>query len=95
MARKRFNKLLLVEGNDDMHVMLAICKKFDIGHNFEIVDCKGIDNLYPQIPVRFKESGINTVGIIIDADIDLQKRWRQVSSILKPILKQQIKINTK
>lgn len=85
MAKKQFNKLLLVEGNDDKHVMFAICEKFKIKENFTIIDCTGIEKLYTQIPVRFKQSGIDTIGIIVDADIDLQKRWLQLLRILNPI----------
>lgn len=30
MHREKFNKKLLVEGNDDQHVVWALCKKFDL-----------------------------------------------------------------
>ena len=37
---RMFNKQLLVEGNDDMHVIMALCQKFTVAQNFEIIDCK-------------------------------------------------------
>lgn len=84
--------LLLVEGNDDFHVIHALCKQFKIsarnlenpeGGNFSVVDCKGIDELFEQIPIRFKSSqNISTIGIIIDADTNLQSRWATLQKIL-------------
>jgi len=74
-------KKLLVEGNDK-HVIVALCKKFAIYENFEIIDCVGIDNLLNQIPVRFKQSGIEAIGIVIDADSDILSRWRSLSALL-------------
>jgi hypothetical protein len=76
------NKKLLVEGKDDRSVVSALCKKCGIHENFEIVDCQGVDNLMSRISVTFKISGIETVGIIIDADENLQSRWDSLKNIL-------------
>lgn len=75
-------KKLLVEGKDDQHVLMALCKRFEIPENFEIIDSKGIDNLLLQLPERFKESDVTTVGVIVDADTDLAGRWLSIRSIL-------------
>jgi len=77
----KFNKQLLVEGNDDMHVIMALCQKFTVNENFEIIDCKGIDKLFTQIPIRLKQSGFETLGIIIDADAEIKSRWSTLKSI--------------
>ena len=84
--------LLLVEGNDDFHVIHALCKQFNVsvrnlenpeGGNFSVVDCKGIDNLNDRIKIIFKTSlSLTMVGVIIDADIDLQIRWNTLKTIL-------------
>ena len=81
-ANEKFSSQLLVEGNDDQHVIWALCVKFNLKQNFEVIDCKGIERLYGQIPVRFKQSGINTIGIIVDADTNLQSRWTSLKSLL-------------
>ena len=83
------NSLLLVEGNDDFHVIHSLCKQFNISvrnlenpkGNFSVKDCKGVTELLEQIPVLFK-SPKTSLGIIIDADIDLQSRWESVKNIL-------------
>ena len=80
--KKNLNQQLLVEGNDDKHVIWALCEKFAIVQNFEVIDCKGINLLQEQITVRLKQSDIRTIGIIVDADADLQKRWNSISSII-------------
>ena len=75
------NKQLLVEGNDDKHVILALCRKFNLPELFDVESCDGIDNIFESIPVRFK-SGIETIGIIIDADTDINERWKTVQKLL-------------
>jgi hypothetical protein len=79
---EKFNKKLLVEGNDDQHVIWSLCEKFKILESFDVIDCDGIDNLLDQIPLRFKQSDIETVGIVIDADTNLLNRWTSLKSIL-------------
>lgn len=78
----KFKKKLLVEGIDDKHVLLALCTKFNILQNFEIVDCKGIDNLLEQIPARLKEPEIETLGFVVDADSDILLQWNKIKQII-------------
>ena len=80
--KEKFSKKLLVEGNDDQHVVWALCKKFDIPETFDVIDCEGIDKLNEQIPVRLKQSGIDTLGIIIDADREIKNRWTSLKGLL-------------
>ena len=77
----KFSKQLLVEGNDDLHVIMALCQKFKVPENFEIIDCRGINNIFKQIPIRLKQSGIETLGIIVDADIEIKSRWATLRTI--------------
>jgi hypothetical protein len=85
MGHKKYNQKLLVEGSDDQHVIWALCEKFNLKENFEVIDCKGISKLEEQISIRFKESGIRTVGLIIDADTNLQARWEQIKTQVKDL----------
>jgi hypothetical protein len=84
-SKKELNKLLLVEGNDDQHVIWALCDKFKLAETFNVIDCKGIENLIDQIPVQLKKSAIDTLGIIIDADTDLISQWNRLRTILTQI----------
>lgn len=33
---------LLVEGNDDQHVVWALCEKYQITENFDVIDSRGV-----------------------------------------------------
>jgi hypothetical protein len=79
---EKFNRKLLVEGNDDRHVIWALCERFDIAETFDVIDCGGLDKLYEAVPVRFKQSGIQAVGIIIDADSAINDRWESIKNLL-------------
>jgi hypothetical protein len=77
---ERFTQKLLVEGNDDQHVVRALRNRFDVAESFDIVDCEGLEKLLEQIPIRFKQSGITAIGIIVDADADINARWASVKA---------------
>ena len=79
-SKKGLSKILLVEGKNDQHVIWSLCNKFSINENFDVIDCEGIDKLIEQIPIRFKQSGIEAIGVIIDADIDLNSAWQKIRS---------------
>ena len=81
-TKEKSSRKLFVEGNDDQHVIWALCEKFKIPEVFDVVDCEGIDNLYTSIPIRFKQADIEAIGIIIDADVNLNDRWMQVKTLL-------------
>lgn len=80
VIRERFNKKLLVEGNDDQHVIWALCQKFQVQETFDVIDSEGISNLLADIPVRAKQRDLKALGIVADADIDQASRWSQLAA---------------
>lgn len=83
--QEKFFKKLLVEGNDDQHVIWALCEKNKLKENFDVIDCGGIEKLNNEIEVRLKSTDIldfDTLGIIIDADSDINKRWSTLKKML-------------
>jgi hypothetical protein len=79
-------RLLLVEGKDDMYVVWHLCKARSIPVGFEIkppveeegrepFGDAGVDRLLDQVPVRLKESGLERLAVILDADEDADSRW--------------------
>ena len=76
------DKQLLVEGNNDFHVMNALCEKYSVNPNFRIINCGGINKLFELVPSAILNTNINTLGIIIDADLDLNKQWSKLKNIL-------------
>lgn len=79
----KFPQQLLVEGNDDFHVISSLCENFKIKESFEIVDCKGYTQLFEKLPTLLKSNNLTTIGVVLDADTDLNKRWKEVCNILK------------
>ena len=75
MAAKR---VLMVEGPDDEHVVKHICGERKLGTIENIQPYGGKDSLLEGMGVRLKESDIAALGIILDADTDLQARWDAV-----------------
>jgi hypothetical protein len=79
-----FASRLLVEGRDDFHIVSAICNRHNLQETFAIEDCDGIDNVFQQIPLRIKLKD-KRLGILVDADINLSRRWQQVTNLLSPL----------
>ncbi len=75
---------LLVEGKGDEHVMYALCQRFDLAKSFDVKSPDGIDNLFKQLPVVLKNKP-KTVGIVIDADQNIEKRWESLKRLLSPL----------
>ena len=75
-------RILLVEGDDDLHVIAKLCKCCDIPETFSIVECGGYDKLLESIPVRIKGSDIDVLGIVVDADEDIEARWKSIHAKL-------------
>jgi len=80
---------LLVEGNNDQHVIWALCGQHNVNQTFEVVApsdlggvADGIDSLLTGIPERLKQSDFEVLGIVVDADENLQGRWESVRNRL-------------
>lgn len=84
-VKEQHNQKLLLEGNDDQHVIWALCQKYNITESFDVIDCEGITKLISQIPIRFKQSNVETIGLIIDADVDIKNRWTTIKSTLEAL----------
>ena len=82
MVRENFNKKLLAEGKDDQHVIWALCNNFNIENAFDIINCEGVERLIEGIPVRLNQPGLEALGIIIDADDNIENRWKSLKAIL-------------
>ena len=91
-----FNRILLVEGQDDKHVISSICRKnpasFSVeqldytisvnligrGTGFLISEKGNFTQVRDAIDTEIRGSGREAVGILVDADSDLEKRWNEV-----------------
>lgn len=73
-------RILLVEGSDDKHVILALRQAHNIPDVFEICVSGGIEALIESLGVRLKESDLERLAVVVDADEDLQARWNRIVS---------------
>jgi len=78
---------MLVEGTDDLYVVANLCvlHGMPMPETFEIIDKKGISNLLDTLSVELQTSELETLGILVDADTDLQARWQSLRSILTKV----------
>lgn len=68
-------KVLLVEGVDDVHVLRHICGTRGVQTIDEIAAQESVERLIECLPVRLKESDLEVLGVVLDADTDPQSRW--------------------
>lgn len=81
MSRKSDkNAHLLVEGKNDQHVIWALCDIYQVPKTFDVLvpGAGGIDEVLADFPIRLKEAGLQSLGIVVDADEDIQARWSSV-----------------
>ncbi len=75
--------ILLVEGKDDLHVICNIFEHYKVPETFRVKENGGIEKVFSSLPVEIKGSGVEKIGIVIDADLDIEARWRQLRGILR------------
>lgn len=76
------SRILLVEGTDDSHVISQILSRNQPMPEFSISDKHGISSLLDSIPQEIREPDRQTVGIVVDRDVNLSSRWDAVRNRL-------------
>ena len=77
------DRVLLVEGQDDEHVVRHLSDRHEEMPEFCVLDKEGINNLLQDIGLEILVSGRKAVGILVDANDDLNARWSAVSGRLR------------
>ncbi|HEY4920592.1 MAG TPA: DUF3226 domain-containing protein [Xanthobacteraceae bacterium] len=75
-------RVLLVEGLDDFHVCCSLFQRHKVPELFAVEPKMGVDKLLEALPVQLKASGIERVGVVLDADLNLGARWASLRAIL-------------
>lgn len=78
----RSTSILLVEGSDDQHVIWNLLKYHNFPECFSVEEKSGVERLLSTFPVQVKGSGMDAVGIVIDADLNIFGRWQSIRSDL-------------
>ncbi len=69
------DSVLLVEGENDKHVVSHICERDGRVSDFEIKNMAGIDNVLKVLPVEVKSGKQKVIGILADTDDDAEYCW--------------------
>lgn len=77
------DRVLLVEGADDKHVVLQLCNRHQAMPEFYIQDKDGIAVLLEGIGSEIMAPGRKAVGILVDANDNLDARWSAVANRLR------------
>lgn len=80
--------LLLVEGKDDQHVVWALCETHQVLKTFDVIVPPpegGIEAVLKAILPRLKERGRTALGIVVDADENIQARWESLRNKLQEV----------
>lgn len=78
------NKLLLVEGKDEVNFFEVYISKLNI-YDIEVRDVGGVEQFHTQFPLLLKVSGFNlvkSIGIIRDADTSYASAFASINSVL-------------
>lgn len=73
------DRILLVEGPNDEHVVRHLCNRHQAMPEFCIRGKGGIEVLLEDIGLEILDPRRKAVGILVDANDDLDARWRSVA----------------
>lgn len=73
--------ILLVEGKDDLHVLSSLFLYHNIPESFVIKEYVGVPQLLESLPVQFKSSELERIGVLLDANANLVGRWESLRNI--------------
>ena len=70
MVEEKYTFKLLVEGNDDKHVVIALWNNAKLPETFDVIDCQSITKLLDNLRIRLTAPQTNErLGVVVDADI--------------------------
>lgn len=75
--------LIITEGKNDKYVFHHLLSHYHIAEG--IIDFKeydGIEKMLRALPVQLRESGLERLGVVVDADDELTARWAALKHIL-------------
>jgi hypothetical protein len=79
------NRVLLVEGKNDCHVILALCSQYKLAETFGIHECGSDISLLKRLnALILQPDSPEIIGIVLDADSpDIMRRWQQIQQKIK------------
>jgi len=84
ICKQETDKILLVEGADDCHVVLALCAAHEVPETFGIYQCGGDTNVLKRLNALIvSPKHPQIIGIMLDADSpSIEGRWESIKGKL-------------
>jgi hypothetical protein len=80
ICKSEAERVLLVEGKDDCHVILALARFYQLPENFGIFECDGDEKAPKRLNALIPKSDPGkpqAIGIVLDAT---EGRWAQITA---------------
>ena len=78
-----FPSVLLLEGQDDYHVVSNLLDAHDLQDRFSLRPKDGIEQLLGSLAVELKGSDLQHLGLVVDANEAPAARWQKVTDTLR------------
>ena len=87
---KTFNsdapKVLLAEGDNDCHVIAALCKNYSLPDSFGLNACGSDDLVFKKLGALLNTENKETIGVVLDADNpDFAAKWHKFQTTLDKV----------
>jgi len=84
VCKQDTDKVLLVEGVNDCHVVLALRKAHNVPETFGIYECgSNVDVLKRLNALIIRPNPPQVIGVMLDADTSLEGRWQSIKTKLQ------------
>lgn len=85
ICKQDTDKVLLVEGDNDCHVVMALCAAHNVPETFGIYQCNSDTGVLKRLnALIIRPNPPQVIGVMLDADSPtLESRWQSIKSKLK------------
>jgi hypothetical protein len=84
ICKQDTDKVLLVEGDNDCHVVMSLCVAHKIPETFGIYQCGSDDQVLKRLNALIsRPSPPQTIGVMLDVDLSLDTRWESIRKKLR------------
>jgi hypothetical protein len=84
VCKQDTDKVLLVEGVNDCHVVMALCKAHNVPETFGIYECGSYVGVLKRLnALIIRPNPPQVIGVMLDADTSVQGRWQSIKSKLQ------------
>ncbi|WP_254174905.1 DUF3226 domain-containing protein [Planktothrix pseudagardhii] len=86
ICKQDTDKVLLVEGINDCHVVMALCRNHCVSNTFGIYECGSDDGVLKRLnALIIRPNPPEVIGVMLDADhpSSVQGRWQSIKDKLR------------